>query len=48
MNQLTNFLMVVGLVLATGISAQAQYDGGNGDPATPFQIAEPNQLIYMS
>ena len=48
MKRLTTILMVVGLVLATGISAQAQYDGGNGDPATPFQIAESNQLIYMS
>ena len=48
MNRLTTILMVLGLVLATGIRAQAQYDGGNGDPATPFQIAEPNQLIYMS
>ena len=48
MNRKTEILMVVGLVLATGIGAQAQYDDGDGSPNDPFQIAEPNQLIYMS
>jgi len=43
-----NYLLGAGLVLATGISAQGQYADGDGSAEFSFQIAEPNQLIYMS
>jgi GLUG motif-containing protein len=45
----TRFI-VFGFVVLGLFSVQAwgQYDGGTGDPGDPFEIAEPNQLIYMS
>ena len=37
------FCLFSGAELANGA-----YDDGDGSPESPFEIAEPNQLIYMS
>ena len=36
------------LLLATTALAAGSYSGGNGQPATPFQIADADDLIEIS
>ncbi len=42
------FTITFVLSIMTHTSAIGSYDDGDGSPEFPFQIAEPNQLIYMS
>jgi len=48
MQRSTIILMVAAWILAAISAVQAQYDDGDGSAEFPYQIAEPNQLIYMS
>ena len=46
---LSTILAFVGVsILSVPVFAAGTYDGGNGSPEEPFQIAEPNNLIEMS